>query len=456
MVLPFTHWLAVFLVSLVLLRRRFLCGRRSSTVLSPIDVYQLRGTVDCCFLYDQPLERDLLKGALSATLEQFPCVAGIIQPSSAASGLEISHGSPLPLDVLFSEETCDYAEHLGPARAQFSRALEGLMEHPQRSLFRSVLIHVNGHPSVKSILGVRFSHALVDAHSMFLFLTAWSGMASGSRVIRHPVVDHDRSKLVIERAETAAPDEQPLASRMQMQSNAASSSSGGIKKVQVAFTLHPQDIQRYKARASASGQSRRDLSTNDVLAAHVARLSILSRRRERSLYRESLADEGVIAIATNFRTRAQSLGIGESYFGCANTQIKVTVPTDPEDQSGFELGAIASKIRAAVEAFGPDDVRKVIFRGVSMAHLTSASFWHPIPKSVASPNAQNATPLANRLCCAPSTTGLASPCTSRQLSMQSRSASTFRFSAYRNGISTYSQVRPRTAACIACSPSPLH
>lgn len=153
--------------------------------LSPIDhLFTGRNAYPISFLFEYGgcLDPEQMRRSLAETARDFPPVRGRLTAIDATSWAfsPESEGYSFTANLLSEPLPSSVSPH--PACDQ----VESL---PGEPLLRIRLTATGS----GSLLGVSFSHAVVDGYSAFLFLTAWARRHRGDTPI---VPDHDRSKLI--------------------------------------------------------------------------------------------------------------------------------------------------------------------------------------------------------------------------------------------------------------------
>lgn len=296
--------------------------------LSPIDhVFTGRGAYPLEFVlaYGRRMDADRLAASLRRTLALFPPAGGRLVRLGEAYGLE-----PSVEGCAFEVVTSSTTFSAGVDRLAFVDAVETVEGQP---LARVRLTHT----PAGSVLGVSFSHAIVDGFSFFYFLSAWSGVFHG-RDVPPPVLD--RGLLAPGAAESGAA----------LDPGSVREACGlflGERRPEI-----PRDRLRWTSRLFPKGELSRllgeaqaacpvRLSHNDVVAAWLWRELVDG-------WAPAVEETAFLSCPVDVRRRRP--GFPATYFGCAVAFANATI--DRDRLATAPLADLARRVRDAVAGVG--------------------------------------------------------------------------------------------------------
>lgn len=285
--------------------------------LSPIDhLFTGRNAYPISFVfeYGSPLEPEALRRSLAATAEDFPPVRSRLAALGDASWAFQPHPEGYEL-VVERVEAPDCASI--PPELPLVTQVETFPDEP---LLRIRLTETAG----GSLLGVSFSHAVVDGYSAFLFMTTWARRHRGAAAI---VPDHDRACLIPRelpgRVNPLTPEEVRRRTGWEWSGPRAGADPGRERRLIPLPKAMLDQFLRDNDLSIGLG-----LSYNDVIVAH--------------LYRTAAPDARYLVCPYDFRRLHPELGPG--YFG--NAVVGVRVPVKPD----LSLKELCNRVRGAVRA----------------------------------------------------------------------------------------------------------
>jgi len=294
--------------------------------LSPIDhVFTGVGAYDIgfAFAYQGTLDPDRLRSSLERTLDDFwPLRSQLVRLSEDSYAFQPSEEG-LVFELAHSQETFGTAQkataYLDPVRTLEGEPLTRirLTQTPQGS-----------------VLGVSISHALVDGFSYFHFLSSWSRVFHGNRILA-PV--HQRELLTAdlpEHQEPVTPDEVLARSGLFWAGKREPVATAGRSEERILLSKAGVN----ELLAEAQQDCDLPLFANDALTAHLWRSCLLR------------WDEGhgnprtFVTCPVDFRRLLRA--VPRTYFGSAI--VGATASVDYDKLASASLGELARLVREAV------------------------------------------------------------------------------------------------------------
>ena len=380
------------------------------TYLTPVDLHPLprNAVIGWALLYDEPVDEENFKEALSHTIADFPVVAGrfagpaVINHNNAGVPLvickdtrrssEVSNGGSFILQVdapsSFSlKKDSGFPSLLNPMRLrQVYRGREAAVS------FRLTHLACGG-----TVLGVTATHALVDGSSLCRLLMSLSLAYRGldrpapyldrrcltCQPIASLLTDGERGAMAEEKMATAAAVAASLSGRVQPLGSEAEApcrplvqdslsvwqslkflgrvawgALRGARGVgEVVARISPREIEACKR--AAGGASR--ISKNDVAAAFAWTL-LRKMQGSMGLLRGTDREQRArMLLAADLRRGGRCEGLPSEYFGNAALAVEVEVETGAaEDAAGamMTLPLAAAAIRSTVSALKPEMTKR--------------------------------------------------------------------------------------------------
>jgi len=305
--------------------------------LSPIDhVFTGVGSypIEFVFSYDRLIDPDRLKESLDKTLTYFYPLSSKLEKISDNSFGFVPTPDGLTYVVDLSEKLYDESE-------DHSEFIDSVNTYEGEVLTKIKLTQT----PAGSVLGVSISHALVDGFSFFQFLSSWSRVFRGKRILE-PV--HDRFLLIPEisdTGETISSGEFLEKSGLFWERRRQSYSKDQYREERITFSK--EMLQNLFAEAGTASDVR--LSYNDIVVAYLWKKCISEWNRD------SEGTPVYISCPSDFRRMLP--GFSRVYFGCA--VCLATGSIDYERLISASLGELAGIVRTTI-----NEAKEPYIRGV--------------------------------------------------------------------------------------------